>query len=151
MPILWQASCSRLARVKPMKTSAVLLGITLAFAATAPAQAQARAPATTVAFRNDLPGAYTLQRVRLYVDGRMTYDGPHPFAGAALPSGAHVVSVVANYQMKDPLLRYVNGYSIELRAAERIESSPPRAILASAVERGDATTPVVQRAQIVWR
>jgi hypothetical protein len=138
-----------------MKASTVLLGVLLAVAA-APtvevqAQAQTRTPATTtVAFRNDLPSSYRLERVRLFVDGRLRYDSPTPF-NAALAPGDHVVSVVADYRMHDPVLTYYGGYRVQLHSAERVRSASPHALVARAVERGGVTTPFERRAQIVWR
>lgn len=117
---------------------------------TASPRAPAPSPATIVAFRNDLPATYELRRVRFWVDGRLRYEGPSPFE-APVATGPHVVSIAAEYRLRDPALPYVRGYSIELRSAERIRSGPARIARARAVETGGVTTPVERRAQIRWR
>jgi hypothetical protein len=120
--------------------------LTAAPAVSAPAQP----PGGAVAFRNDLPATYELRRVRFWVDGALRYEGHGAFA-APVPTGPHVVSIAAEYRMRDPALPYVRGYSIELRSAEHIRSRPARVARARAVETGDATTPVERRAHIRWR
>jgi hypothetical protein len=135
-----------------MKHRIALLSVALAGAAViaaTPATAQPR-PATTVSFRNDLPGGYQLERVTLWVDGALRYDGARPF-DAGMPPGEHVVSVVAEYRLRDPVFTYVNGYRVTLRSAERVSSDSPHAWVARAVEVGGVTTPVERRAGIVWR
>jgi hypothetical protein len=135
-----------------MKLRTALLSISLAGAAVVaatPATAQLR-PATTVSFRNNLPGTYQLERVTLWVDGALRYDGARPF-DRGLPPGEHVVSVVAQYRLQDPVFTYVSAYRVTLQAAERVSSDRPHAWVARAVEVGGVTTPVERRAGIVWR
>jgi hypothetical protein len=129
-----------------------LLGVALVLSAASPAWAQppsAAAP-TTISFRNDLPGTYELRRVRLWVDGELRYDGPRPFR-LPVAAGEHVVAVVADYRMNDPVFTYVRGYTIAVQSARRVDSTPPRAWVARAVEIGGVTTPVERRAAILWR
>jgi hypothetical protein len=135
-----------------MKLRTAMLSVALAAAAVAAsttANSQPRSP-TTVSFRNDLPGTYQLERVTLWVDGALRYDGARPF-DAGVPLGEHVVSVVAEYRLRDPVFTYVDGYRVTLRAAERVSSDRPHAWVARAVEVGGVTTPVERRAGIVWR
>jgi hypothetical protein len=134
-------------KLRTAMLSAAIAGCTFAAATTAIAQPR---PATSVSFRNDLPGSYQLERVSLWVDGALRYDGARPFA-AGLPPGEHVVSVVAQYRLSDPVFTYVNGYRVTLRAAERVNSAQPHAWVARAVEVGGVTTPIERRAGIVWR
>jgi hypothetical protein len=126
-----------------MKSPIVL--ILAALVAGAPALAASPAH---VAFRNELPGTYRLERVRFWVDGELRYDGAAPFE-APLAPGPHVVSVSADYRLHDALLPYVDGYRVELHSADDLAEG--RAARALAVEAGDATTPLDKRARIVWR
>jgi hypothetical protein len=93
---------------------------------------------------------YQLERVTLFVDGALRYDGARPF-DAGVPPGEHVVSVVAEYRLRDPVFTYMSGYRVTLRAAERVSSDRPHAWVARAVEVGGVTTPIERRASIVWR
>jgi len=126
-----------------------LLSILLVSLASSSAAAQG-ARRATVSFRNDLPGTYELERVSFWVDGDLRYDGARPVAVAVAP-GEHVVSVAAQYRLRDPVFTYVNGYRVVLRSAERVSSAAPHAWVARAVEVGGVTTPIERRAGIVWR
>jgi hypothetical protein len=132
-----------------MRTPTALLSIVLAALAPSSALAQG-ARGATVSFRNDLPGTYELERVSIWVDGALRYDGARPSVLVVAP-GDHVVSVAAQYRLRDPVFTYVNGYRVVLRSAERVSSAAPHAWIARAVEVGGVTTPVERRAGIVWR
>jgi hypothetical protein len=136
-----------------MRFSAFVVASALAAAAwSSPAAAQpyARTAPASVAFRNDLPGTYRLERVRILVDGAVRYEGPRP-ARATIPPGAHLVSVIADYRMHDPLLSYAKDYTFRVQSAERVRAAPGRVFVARAVEVGGVTRPVGQRIHIVWR
>jgi hypothetical protein len=134
-----------------MKRITFTLAVVLAGAAAAPrAAADTASRPATVSFRSDLPGTYELRRVRFWVDGVLRYDGTRPF-DMSLALGPHVVSVAADYRMHDPLLSYLNAYTIELRSAERIPSGPARGSLVRAVKTGRVTTPIGRGARIVWQ
>jgi hypothetical protein len=133
-----------------MKPFTVPIAVALALAAAAPASAQEPQASAKIAFRNDLPGTYELRRVRLWVDGVLLHEGSRSF-DASLAPGTHVVSIAAEYRMRDPLLPYVRGYSIQLRSAERVRSAPTRTVIARAQESGGVTTPIERRARIAWR
>jgi hypothetical protein len=132
-----------------MRAPTALLGIALAALASSSAEAEG-VRASTVSFDNELPGTYELERVSLWVDGALRFDGAAPPA-LAVESGNHVVSVAAQYRLRDPVFTYVNGYHVVLRSAERVSSAAPHAWVARAVEVGGVTTPVERRAGIVWR
>jgi hypothetical protein len=132
-----------------MRTPTALLSIALAALAPSSAVAQG-VRASTVSFRNELPGTYELERVSFWVDGALRYDGARAPAVAVGP-GDHVVSIAAQYRLRDPVFTYVSGYRIVLRSAERVSSDAPHAWVARAVEVGGVTTPVERRAGIVWR
>jgi hypothetical protein len=135
-----------------MNLRTALLSVALAggAATTAAPVAAQLSSATTVSFRNDLPGTYQLEHVSLWVDGALRYDGARPF-DTGLPPGDHVVSVVAQYRLEDPVFTYVRGYRVTLRAAQRVSSDRPHPWVARAVQVGGVTTPVERRANIVWR
>ncbi|MGA7119422.1 MAG: hypothetical protein WBY94_04950 [Polyangiaceae bacterium] len=133
-----------------MKWLSVAIAIALCWAASPRAAAQPPATAATVAFRNDLPATYELRSVRLWVDGMLIHEDSGPFDAPIAP-GTHVVSIAAEYQMRDPLLPYVRGYVIKLRSAEHIRSEPAHVIAARAQESGGVTTPIERRARIAWR
>ncbi len=100
-------------------------------------------------FRNDVPKGYRLERVRITVDGVTRYDGRR--AGTApVAAGSHVIAVVADYRMHDPVLTYTRDFGFEVRAAERVKAWPGRVVLARAVEVGGVTRPAGQRVQILW-
>jgi hypothetical protein len=132
-----------------MRTQTASLAFLLVLASAAPSPAQTHAARTTVAFRNELPGTYELQRVRFWIDGALRQEGSAPFQISLAP-GRHVVSVVADYRMRDPVLSYVNRFSFELRSAEHVVSEPAE-VTARAVEAGGVTTPVDRRARILWQ
>jgi len=107
--------------------------------------------ATMVAFEDSLPAPYRLQRVRIWVDGALRYDGRPPM-GVPLATGDHVVAVAADYRMSDPVFSYVRGYQIEVRAARHVPGSGDgRVVVARAIASGGVTTPFDKRARIVWR
>ena len=133
-----------------MKRLSVAIAVALCWAVAPRAAAQPRAMAATVAFRNDLPSTYELRRVRLWVDGMLVREDRRPF-DAPLAPGPHVVSIAAEYQMRDPLLPYVRGYVIQLRSAEHLRSEASHVNVARAQESGGVTTPIWRRARIAWR
>jgi len=90
-----------------MRLATTIFAAALALAPVANAQTtETRAP-TVVTFTNELPKHYRLTRVRLVVDGAVRYDGAN-LDSAAIPPGNHVVEVVANYQMHNAVLSYMN-------------------------------------------
>ncbi|HXX70515.1 MAG TPA: hypothetical protein VEK07_25255 [Polyangiaceae bacterium] len=106
---------------------------------------------TVVAFENALPASYRLQRVRIWVDGALRYDGPPPM-GVPLGRGDHVVVVAADYRMSDPVFSYVRGYQVEVRATRHVPGTDDgRVVVARAIASGGVTTPFDKRARIVWR
>jgi hypothetical protein len=135
-----------------MKRMSIWLGVALALAPVSPAVAQPAPNATTVVqFRNDLPGSFELERVRLWVDGAVRTDTAGPFV-ATLDPGDHLLSLTAEYRLRDPLLPYVRSYRTVLRSEDHVPAATAnRLIRARAVEVGGVTTPVERRAQILWR
>lgn len=109
------------------------------------------APASTmVAFEDALPSSYRLQRVRIWVDGALRYEGAPPM-GVPLARGDHVVAIAADYRMSDPVFSYMRGYHIEVRATRHVPGSGDgRVVVARAIEAGGVTTPFDRRARIVW-
>lgn len=112
----------------------------------------ARATSPTIfTFESDLHAPYRLRRVRIWVDGALRYDGPGPL-GVPLERGDHLISVSADYQVRDPVFSYVSGYRIEIRSDELVAAlDDGRVVVARAVESGGVTTPLERRAEIVWR
>ncbi len=136
--------------MRPRWLALALVVAPLGLGPAAAAAARSSARPATVAFENDLPGTYQLRRVQVWVDGGLRYDGPRPLP-LVLPEGQHFVSMNATYQMRDPLLPYVGGYTLELRAGRAVRAEPDSTTVARAIEAGGVTTPVQQRAHIVWR
>jgi hypothetical protein len=128
----------------------LVLAFALSAAAGSHADAEVRPADATVAFRNALPKTFELRRVRYWVDGLLRYDGVGAF-DARLEPGAHIVSIEADYRLRDPVFAYVNSYGIRLRSAQHVSSEPGRAFVARAVETGGVTVPVDRRAQLIWR
>jgi hypothetical protein len=103
-----------------------------------------------VAFASRLPDNFRLERVRMLVDGAVSYDAKT--AGQVqIPPGEHVVEVIADYRLHDPLFTYVSDYRLEIRSTEIIPASlVPTQFVASALPRGNATTPMSKRASLSW-
>jgi hypothetical protein len=135
-----------------MRKSALLVAFALAAAtSSAPAAAQPREAPATVAFRNELPKTFRLERVRILVDGTVRYDGRRPTARALIPPGAHLVSISADYRGHDPVLSYTKDYEFRVHSAERVRATPGRVVVARAIQVGGVTRPIGQRILIVWR
>jgi hypothetical protein len=132
------------------KLTAVFVVALTATIAEPRALAEAPSPTSTVSFRNALPKNFELRRVRYWADGVLRYDGIGSF-DAPLEPGAHVVSIQADYRLRDPVLTYVRGFAIRLRSAEHVDSAPGRTFVARAVQAGGVTAPVERRAQLIWR
>jgi hypothetical protein len=112
--------------------------------------AQTLAPAR-IAFENRLPATYQLERVRMLVDGAMFLDRRTP-GGAEVGPGEHVVEVVADYRLNDPVFTYMRDYRVELRSTQIVPASPaPTAFVATARPAGGVTTPMARRAALAWR
>jgi hypothetical protein len=108
-----------------------------------PAQVPSR-----ISFQSQLPGAYRLQRVQLLVDGVPEYDASSP-GSVTVPSGEHLVQVIADYQLRDSLFGDVDGYRIEMKSGEVLR--PGTDLLATAHRIGGVTTPVPKSVQVDWR
>lgn len=122
---------------------------TFALSIVAPsASAQTAPPPTVVTFRNELSSTYRLQRVRLFVDGAIKYDGPN-LDTAYLPPGGHVVEVIASYRLHNPVFSYVDRIGVEVRSAHVVRPVDHR-VDVRAVRNGGATTPVERSAVIAW-
>ena len=135
----------RAAPVKPEPADSVVA--TSAAAPTPPAPAAATA---SVLFDNRLPDGYRLERVRMSVDGVLSYDAPSVGA-MPVPPGNHLVEVIADYRLHDPVFSYVDGYRIELRTTGVVPASnSSSSFVAVAVPSGGATTPVEKRATLAW-
>jgi hypothetical protein len=142
-----------LATPEYMRLSAFVVASALAAAtSSSPAAAQpyARPAPATIAFRSDLPGTFHLERVRILVDGAVRYEGLRP-ARTSIAPGAHLISVIADYRMHDPLLSYARDYTFRVQSAHRVRAAPGGVVVARAVEVGGVTRPVGQRIHIVWR
>jgi hypothetical protein len=103
-----------------------------------------------VVFASRLPDSFRLERVRMIVDGAVSYDAKT--AGKVqIPPGEHVVEVIADYRLSDPLFTYLSDYRVEIRSTEVIPPSyVPTEFVASALPRGSATTPMSKRAGLSW-
>ena len=113
------------------------------------APAPAAAPAS-VLFDNRLPGDYRLERVRMSVDGVLSYDAPSVGA-MRLPPGDHLIEVIADYRLHDPVFSYVDGYRVELRTTGVVPASnSSSSFVAVAVPSGGVTTPDEKRATLAW-
>jgi hypothetical protein len=119
------------------------LAVVLSTAASAAVAAQ-----PMVSFRNDMPGSFRLERVEVWIDGALRYDGTRP-VDAALPPGPHVVKVEADYRLHNPVLTYLDGVHVRLEASHSV--APGAGTVAHAVETGSVTTPIDRRAKILWR
>jgi len=116
----------------------------------APALAAPAAAAASVLFDNRLPGGYRLERVRMSVDGVLSYDAPSVGA-MRVPPGDHVIEVTADYRLHDPFFSYLDGYRVELRTTEAVPASnSPSSFVAAAVPSGGVTTPLEKRATLAW-
>jgi hypothetical protein len=116
----------------------------------APVEPTARASAR-VAYDSHLSGAYRLQRLRMLIDGVVAYDAPAAGSVQTTP-GDHVVEVIANYRINDPIFTYVGDYGVELRSTQIIApTATPVVFVATATPKGNATTPIGQRAGLAWR
>ena len=112
--------------------------------------ARTLAPAR-IAFENRLPASYRLERVRMIVDGAVSFDARTPGSLQVGP-GDHVVEVVTNYRLRDPVFTYVNDHLVELRSTEIVPASPAStAFVATAHPSGGVTTPMSKRAELAWR
>ncbi len=109
-------------------------------------------PPNAVVFRNTLPGTYRLVKVRLLVDGIVKLDQAIAF-DYRLPPGDHSVDVEATFRLNDPLFTYMRDYAVELRSMNIVvrKQSRPVTVVATARERGNATTPLTKRAVIHWQ
>lgn len=110
---------------------------------------RAQAAQPVVSFRNELPGSFRLERVRVWVDGTLSYDQARTFELQLAP-GAHVVALEADYRMHDPVFTYLDGYRLALRSQHTVPANTIR-VVARAVESGGVTTPIERREQIIWR
>jgi hypothetical protein len=111
--------------------------------------APASAPAS-VLFDNRLPGNYQLERVRMSIDGVPSYSAPS-VGTMQVPPGDHLVEVIADYRLRDPVFSYVDGYHIELRTTRVVPaSSTPSSFVAAAMPSGGVTTPFEKRAALAW-
>lgn len=134
------------AAATPVSTQVTLTGGTVPAASHEESLRGAR-----VAFDSRLPKSYELERIRFLVDGRVAYDGK---AGGSVgvPSGDHVVEVIADYRLHDPVFSYVDGYRVELKSTQVLPASrTPVAFVATAVPAGGVTTPMNKRAALTWR
>lgn len=111
--------------------------------------ARAAAPQPEVSFRNDLPGSFRLELVRVWIDGSLRYEATRPF-DLMLPPGTHVVKLEADYRMHDPVFTYLDGYRVALHAERTVPANAAR-VIAHAVQSGSVTTPIEKREQIIWR
>jgi hypothetical protein len=112
----------------------------------APAFAPAR-----VAFDNRLSSTFQLQRVRVIVDGVLSYDAQAP-GSLELAPGERVVEVIADYRLNDPIFTYVRDYQVELRSTEVVPASRvSTAFVVTARPAGDITTPMNRRGALTWR
>ena len=113
--------------------------------------AQALPAPSRIGFVNRLPATYELERVRMIVDGAVSYDARAPGSLQVAPGG-HVVQVIADYRLSDPVFTYVRGYHVELQSTEVVPSSrAPVAFVATALPTGGVTTPMNRRAALTWR
>jgi hypothetical protein len=104
-----------------------------------------------VAFESHLSGDYKLERLRMLVDGVTAYDARAP-GDVELAPGDHVVEVIADYRLNDPLFTYVDDYRVELRSTEVVPASrAASAFVATARPTGGVTTPMNKRAALAWR
>ncbi len=137
-----------------MRKSTLAAGLVVALACGASAaDVEAQPPVTTLEFRNELPAAYQLDRVQAWIDGVQVYDGPRPF-DVPVPPGQHLVTIVADYRLRDPVFTYMQAYRIELTSRQLVRAAThdhPDVARALAVESGGPTTPIQRRAEIVWR
>lgn len=137
-----------------MRKSTLAAGLMVALACVvSAAEARAQPRTTTLEFRNDLPAPYQLDRVQAWIDGVRVYDGVRPF-DAPVPPGEHLVTITADYRLRDPVFTYMHAYRIELTSHELVRAAThghPDVARARAVESGGATTPIEKRAEIVWR
>ena len=109
------------------------------------------APVARVAFVNRLPSSYQLERVRVIVDGGVSYDSRLPPAGVEMPAGDHVVEVVADYRLNDPVFTYLRGYHIAVRSNEVLPAArTPVTYVATARPKGGVTTPLDKAAGLDW-
>jgi hypothetical protein len=118
--------------------------------AAGPAPAAPVAATASVLFDNRLPDNYRLERVRMSVDGVLSYDAPSVGA-MRVPSGDHLIEVIADYRLHDPVFSYVDGYRVELRTTGVVAASnASSSFVAVAVPSGGVTTPVEKRATLAW-
>lgn len=104
---------------------------------------------TVLTFHNQLPKKFRLTHMRLVVDGTVRYDGP-AFGTAYLAPGRHVVELVADYRMHNPVLTYLDGYRVQVRSAHVVEPRRSGRVAAVALPNGGATTPLDRSAVIDW-
>ena len=122
----------------------------VATSAAAPAPPPPAAATASVLFDNRLPDEYQVERVRMSVDGVLSYDGPSVGA-MRVPPGNHLIEVIADYRLHDPVFTYVDGYRMELRTTGTVPASnSSSSFVAVAVPSGGATTPVEKRATLAW-
>ncbi len=134
------------APAKPEPTEPITATSAAAPAPRAPAAASAR-----VLFDNRLPDVYRLERVRMSVDGVPSYDAPSVGA-MRVPPGNHLIEVIADYRLHDPVFSYVDGYRMELGTTGVVPASnASSSFVAVAVPSGGVTTPVEKRATLAWR
>jgi hypothetical protein len=122
----------------------------MATSAAAPAPPAPTAATASVLFDNRLPDGYRLERVRMSVDGVLSYDAPSVGA-MRVPPGDHLIEVIADYRLHDPIFSYVDGYRVELRTTGVVAASnASSSFVAVAVPSGSVTTPIEKRATLAW-
>ncbi len=106
---------------------------------------------THISFVTHLPSTYALQRLRMNVDGKTEYDASTP-GSVSVPAGHHVVQVIANYKLRDPVFTYVDDYGVVLESTQEVPAtSGPIDLVATAVRSGGVTTPMDRQAAVEWR
>ncbi len=122
----------------------------MATSAAAPAPPAPAAATANVLFDNRLPDGYRLERLRMSVDGVLSYDAPSVGA-MRVPPGHHLVEVIADYRLHDPVFTYVDGYRMQLRTTGVVPASnASSSFVAVAMPSGGVTTPVDKRATLAW-
>jgi hypothetical protein len=112
---------------------------------------------------NEMSAALTLVGVTVLLDKEVVYERTDatgelaamrtvPVYTGAMTPGDHALVTVLHYEGSGAVLPYMRGYKFELRESRVFTATGGRTttVAARAYERGDVTTPFVQRPSLAW-
>jgi hypothetical protein len=123
----------------------------------------AEASPVELSFRNEMSGAFRLRRALFVLDGvvqvnradddQLADDSRLPIFRGSLAAGDHTMQAVLSFQGSGQgVLTYLQAYTFEVKSSHwfTTHDGRPLTVTASAIEKGDVTTPFEQRPGLVW-